>query len=95
MGGHGPFRGLDAPLALQKLYHDRKSNYVRLSLGSGRDWKLEPSELMNQNFVAHFQQQRNPLSLRDDLLNGASASPSSSGSRDAARMPPSPWHSHR
>jgi len=24
MGGHGPFRGLDAPLALQKLYHSRK-----------------------------------------------------------------------
>jgi hypothetical protein len=24
MGGHGPFRGLDAPLALQKLYHDHQ-----------------------------------------------------------------------
>ncbi|MBV8553868.1 MAG: hypothetical protein JOY54_21420 [Acidobacteriaceae bacterium] len=24
MGGHGPFRGLDAPLALVFLYHRRK-----------------------------------------------------------------------
>jgi hypothetical protein len=34
VGGHGPFRGLDAPLALQTLYHELQCPRELLVLGT-------------------------------------------------------------